>query len=44
VALAFVLLPAIIVFEGQRRLYSASVVRLEGRPSGLVEPKRAVNE
>ena len=44
VALAFVMLPALLVFEGHRRLYSASVLRLEGRPSGLIEAKRAVNE
>jgi hypothetical protein len=44
VALAFVLLPAIIVFQALRRGYGASIVQLEGRPSGLVEPKRAVNE
>jgi hypothetical protein len=44
VALVFVLLPALLVFEGHRRLYSASIFRVEGRPSGLIEAKRAVNE
>jgi hypothetical protein len=44
VALVFVLLPALLVFEGHRRLYSASILRVEGRPSGLIEAKRAVNE
>jgi hypothetical protein len=44
VALAFVMLPALIVFEGHRRLYTASATRLEGRATGLVELERAVNE
>ena len=44
VALAFVMLPALIVFEGHRRLYTASALRVEGRPAGLVELKKAVNE
>ena len=44
VALAFVMLPALLVFEGHRRLYSPSILRLEGAPSGLIEAKRAVNE
>jgi hypothetical protein len=44
IALAFVILPALIVFQTLRRLYSASTVKLTGQPSGLIEPKRAVNE
>ena len=44
VALVFVLLPALVVFQAQRRLYSASTLRLEGRPSGLIEAERAANE
>jgi hypothetical protein len=44
VALAFVLLPALIVFRAHRRLYSASTLKLEGTPSGLIEHKPAVNE
>jgi hypothetical protein len=44
VALAFVMLPALLVFEGHRRLYSSSILRLERSPSGLIEAKRAVNE
>lgn len=44
VALAFVVLPAMLIFEAHRRHYSASILRVEGRPSGLIEAKRAVNE
>jgi hypothetical protein len=43
-ALVFVLLPALLVFEGHRRLYSPSILKVEGPPSGLIEAKRAVNE
>ena len=44
VALAFAALPAMLIFEAQRRLYSASILRVEGRPSGLIAAKQAVNE
>ena len=44
VALAFAALPALLIFEAHRRHYSASILRVEGRPPGLIEPKRAVNE
>ena len=44
VALAFVLLPAVIIFQAHRRLYTASALKLEVRPSGLIELKRAANE
>jgi hypothetical protein len=43
VALAFAALPAMLIFEAQRRLYSASTVKAEGRTPGLIEIKRAVN-
>ena len=44
VALAFVLLPALVVFEAHRRLYAASATRLEARSGGVEPPRRAVNE
>jgi hypothetical protein len=44
VAVAFVLLPALLVFEGHRRLYTATAVRAEAREPVLGSAERAVNE
>jgi len=43
-ALLFAVLPVLIVFQAQRRMYSSAVVRANGRTPGLIEMKRAVNE
>jgi hypothetical protein len=43
VALAFVLLPALIVFEAHRRRYTASATPLEAHEPSLERAKRAVN-
>jgi len=43
-ALLFAVLPVLIVFQAQRRMYSSAVVRANGRTPGLIELKRAVNE
>jgi len=44
VALAFVMLPALLVFEAHRRLYAATAAKVEGRPAMIEPARRAVNE
>jgi hypothetical protein len=44
VAVAFVMLPALIVFEAHRRLYSASAMRVERTDPATEPAQRAVNE
>jgi len=44
VALAFVMLPALLVFEAHRRLYAATATKVEGRPAMIEPARRAVNE
>jgi hypothetical protein len=44
VALAFVTLPALVVFQAHRRLYAATAIKAEARPAATEPPRRAVNE